>query len=203
MGEFRGLLVSLLLVALLLPGLASSRPDGVGREANDGCLCHTYADATKVVLSGLPEAYEGNTSYNLTLTVSGTVDPVENRSQGGFRMVISNGTLTFNTTLMQMMEGGLTHTEAGSNHRSWTVVWTSPEDNASRTTFTVHGNVVNGNLANTGDAWSTLEVVLPGVEHTGDLQPNDGLDGVDALDRALLVAGLLVLGALLWHSVRP
>lgn len=203
MGGWRRAVLMALTVALFLPSTATSLPSGVGKEANDGCMCHTFSESTVVTLSGLPEAYESNTTYNLTLTVSGKVDAVEGRPHGGFRLLATNGTVVFNTTLMQSLEGGVTHTEAGSGQRSWDLAWTSPEDNASRTTFTVHGNAVNGNQANTGDEWSTFETVLPGVEHVGDLALEEGIDGVTNTDRFLLVAGLVVLGALLWYSVRP
>ena len=86
---------------------------------------------------------------------------------------------------------------------TWTFTWTSPANNDSTTTFTVHGNAVNGNNAQTGDAWATLETVVPGVQYEGDLSPEEGIDGVSQTDRLVLVAGLLLILGLLWSVARP
>jgi len=41
------------------------------------------------------------------------------------------------------------------------------------------------------------------VAFKGPLEPNDGIDGVDASDKVLLAVGLAVLVGLLWVSARP
>lgn len=181
---------------------AVAAPSGLGAEANEGCLCHTPDSTTNVVLSGLPDAYEANTGYELVLTVMSSIEAEENASQGGFRLLISNGTLVVNDSSIQELDNGWTHTEAGSHQRSWALTWFSPDDNTSRTDFTVHGNAVNGNNAQTGDAWNTLEVVVPGVAFEGELNPSKGIDGLSTADTAVLSFVLLLLVALLWATGR-
>ena len=129
---------------------------------------------------------------------------LENASQGGFRLLVDEGELVLdNDSLVQALDGGWTHTTEGSTMRSWNLVWQAPAENDTAATFVVHGNAVNGNNAPTGDAWSTLEVVVPGVAYDGDLVPREGIDGVSQTDRLILAVGLLVLVGLLWSVGRP
>ena len=195
-------LMGVLALALLTSPLASSVPQGLGQEANEGCLCHTQESPVDVTLSGLPDAYEANTTYNLTLSVTSDVPSVEGASSGGFRLLVSNGTLSGDEQRVQELDGGWTQTSSGAQWRSWSLSWQSPADNTSRTEFLVHGNTVNGNNATTGDAWSTLEVVMPGVAYEGGLNPNEGINGLDSNDRILLVVALLVMVGLVWTSAR-
>ena len=199
----RTLIVAVLFLGLFTNQAVVASPNGLGAEANEGCLCHTAVDATQVQLSGLPEAYEANTTYALRLEVFSDVEAVDDRSQGGFRMLVSEGTITYDNDSVQRLDNGWTHTYNGSHQRIWTITWTSPMSNESTTTFTVHGNAVNGNNAQTGDAWATLETVVPGVLYEGDLSPEEGIDGVSQTDRIVLVAGLLLILGLLWAVARP
>lgn len=199
----RTLVVAVLLLALCSNQLAVASPNGLGSEANEGCLCHTPQSETKVGLSGLPDAYEANTTYSLTLEVISAIEAVDNRSQGGFRMLVTAGDVVYDNSTMQELDNGWTHTYNGSYQRTWAFDWTSPAANDSATTFTVHGNAVNGNNAQTGDAWSTMEIVLPGVMYEGDLLPDEGIDGVSQTDRLLLAVGLLLILGLLWSVARP
>ena len=199
----RTLIVAALFIGLLANQAVIASPNGLGAEANEGCLCHTAVDATQVQLSGLPEAYEASTTYDLTLEVISAVEAVDERSQGGFRLLVSEGTMTYDNASVQRLDNGWTHTYNGSYLRMWTFTWTSPANNDSTTTFTVHGNAVNGNNAQTGDAWSTLETVVPGVLYEGDLSLEEGIDGVSQTDRIVLVTGLLLILGLLWSVNRP
>lgn len=178
-------------------------PHGVGEEGNQGCQCHTEHPPLDVHLSGLPEAYGANTTYNLTLQLNSDLPIVENRSQGGFRMMATNGTLLFNGTEAQELDRGWTHREAGTYQRSWAFQWTSPLDNNSRTEFNIWANAVNGNQAPSGDEWSSLQVVVPGEGYQGDLSASDGIDGLSGTERLLLGAVLLAIAGLLWASIRP
>ena len=203
MRRAQAVLIGVLGLTLFASSLVSSTPYGIGEVANDGCLCHTMESPVDVTLAGLPDAYEANTTYNLTLSVTSSVPSVDGESKGGFRLLASNGTLSGDDQLVHAMEGGWTHTTNGSEWRTWSLTWQSPVDNSSRTEFIVHGNAVNGNNATSGDAWSTLEVVIPGVNYQGDLIPNEGINGLDSNDRILLVVALLVMVGLLWTSARP
>ena len=193
-----------LLLAMAMSNLAVASPNGLGAEANEGCLCHTPEEGTVVELAGLPDVFASNSTYQLTLTVASSVAAVENGSQGGFRLLVDEGTIDVgNSTTVQPRDGGWTQTTNGSNHRSWVFEWRTPEVNDTAATFVVHGNAVNGNNAPTGDAWTTLELVVPGEAYQGPLTPDEGIDGVSASDRVLLVIGLVLIGGLVWAVARP
>lgn len=198
----RGLGALTVLAALLFLPLVSSSPYGVGSEANEGCLCHTPMEETKLSLDGLPAEYEANTTYGMSLSISSPVDGEVNKSQGGFRITVSNGTLLFNDAEAQEMDGGWTHRENGTYQRSWDFTWTSPADNSSRTEFKIHGNAVNGNGEQTGDGWNSYSIVLPGVEYEGDLSKGASLDGLGTYDKVLLLIGLCALVGMLWSVGR-
>lgn len=196
------------LVVLLLTTTASTwaiaSPNGLGAEANEGCLCHTPDDSTLVQIEGLPETFASDTTYGLVLTISSSIEQAANGSQGGFRWVVDEGELSpMNNSTVQELDGGWTHTYEGSMLRSWNVQWTSPSDNTTAAQFVIHGNAVNGNNAPTGDAWSTLEIVVPGEAYEGDLTPDEGIDGVSQSDRMLLMVGLALILGLLWAVARP
>ena len=195
---------SVLLLALAMCNLVVASPNGLGSEANQGCQCHSPQERTVVELEGLPDAFASNSTYQLTLTVVSPIVAVENGSQGGFRLLIDEGTIDVgNSTTVQPRDGGWTQTTNGSNHRSWVFEWRTPEVNDTAATFVVHGNAVNGNNAPTGDGWTTLELVVPGEAYQGPLTPDEGIDGVSASDRALLVIGLVLIGGLVWAVARP
>jgi len=79
---------SMLLVLLFAPSI-SSLPAGVGEMGNEGCLCHEGAsEATIVLISGLPEEFESNTTYNLSLQIESSIEPRSDSHQGGFRFFV-------------------------------------------------------------------------------------------------------------------
>ena len=45
--------------------------------------------------------------------------------------------------------------------------------------------------------------MVPGVAYEGDLNPDEGIDGVSQTDRIVLVVGLVLILALLWSVARP
>jgi hypothetical protein len=193
-----------LFFVLAMSNWAVASPNGLGTEANEGCLCHAPEEGTVVELSGLPEAFASNTTYELTLTVVSPVVAMENRSQGGFRLLVDEGSVEVgNSTTVQQRDGGWTQTTNGSKFRSWAFEWRTPEVNDTAATFVVHGNAVNGNNGPTGDAWTTLEIVVPGEAYQGPLTPDEGIDGVSASDRVLLVVGLVLIAGLVWAVARP
>jgi len=198
----RGLGVFAMFVVLLLFPSVSSSPYGLGNEANEGCLCHSRMDATDVNLIGLPSKYEANTTYALTLVMSSSIEAEAGQSQGGFRIMVSNGTMLFNDTEAQEMDDGWTHLENGTYQRSWNFSWTSPEDNTSRSEFTVFGNAVNGNGEQTGDGWNEYSIILPGTEHKGDLGNVESFNGLGAFDKIILLVGLCALVGMLWSVGR-
>ena len=204
MARRRIVATGMLFLVLAMSNLVVASPNGLGSEANEGCLCHTPEEGTVVEMAGLPEAFASNSTYQLTLTVVSPIVAVENGSQGGFRLLVDEGTIDIgNSTTVQLRDGGWTHTTNGSHQRSWVFEWRTPEVNDTAATFVVHGNAVNGNNAPTGDAWTTLELVVPGEAYQGPLTPDEGIDGVSGSDRVLLVIGLILIGGLVWAVARP
>ena len=108
--------------------------------------------------------------------------------------MVDEGELSpINNSTVQELDGGWTHTYEGSMLRSWNVQWTSPSDNTTAAQFVIHGNAVNGNNAPTGDAWSTLEIVVPGEAYEGDLTPDEGIDGVSPVSYTHLTLPTILL----------
>lgn len=204
MAPRRCMAAAVMLLAMMASTWAVASPNGLGAEANEGCLCHTPDTSTSIEVAGLPESFVSNQTYNLTLIVTSSIDPVENRSQGGFRLLVDEGEIVLNNdSAVQELESGYTHTNEGSMLRTWNLVWQAPLENDTAATFTVHGNAVNGNNAATGDAWATVEVLVPGEAYEGDLTAEEGIDGVSQTDRLILVVGLVILVGLLWSVGRP
>lgn len=197
--------VVVVLVLALLSQVAVSAPSGIGKSANEGCLCHGDRDqSTTVWVEGLPESYESNTMYNFSITVeSETVAVNPNGSIGGFRMLVVGGSILFDESagLIQELDGGWTHTESGNKVRSWNFSLLSPEDNASYVDFMVYGNAVNGNQASSEDAWNSLSLRLPGVEYDGEIF-SDRADGFSPMDYTVGLVSMIALVGLLIITLR-
>jgi len=197
--------VVVVLVLALLSQFALSAPSGIGKSANEGCLCHGDKDSdTTVKIQGLPESYESNTTYNFSITVeSETVAANPNGSIGGFRMLVVGGIITFDETagLIQELDDGWTHTELGNTLRSWNLSLTTPEDNASYVDLTVYGNAVNGNQASSEDAWNSLSFRIPGVGYDGDLL-SEQTDEFNPMDYTVGVVSMIALVGLLIVTLR-
>ena len=164
------LLIIFCLVVIIPP--SDSFPNGVGKEASSGCLCHGgNSDLTYLEIEGLPEKFETSTSYNLSLNIFSEIEIAsENSSKGGFRINISHGVISFeNESYGSFVEDSWTHTEEGNKFRSWNFTWVSPEDNSSSVEFKIFGNAVNGNGDPYGDSWNYLDFKLGGVEYFDDL----------------------------------
>ena len=197
--------VVVVLVLALLSQVAVSAPSGIGKSANEGCLCHEDKDqSTTVRIEGLPESYESNTMYNFSIIVeSETVAANPNGSIGGFRMLVAGGSITFDESagLIQELDGGWTHTESGNRFRIWNLSFVSPEDNGSYVDFTVYGNAVNGNQASSQDAWNRLSLRLPGVDYDGEIL-SDQADGFSPMDYTVGLVSMIALIGLLIITLR-
>lgn len=122
---------------------------------------------------------------------------------GGFRLLITEGSISFdsNEGLIQEMDEGWTHTEAGNAVRTWNLTFTSPRDNSSFVDFTIYGNAVNGNQATTGDEWNAVTLRLPGVLYDGELL--EGMsDEFTPMDYSVGLVSLLALTYLLVTTLR-
>ena len=192
-------------VLALLAQVAVSAPSGIGSSANEGCLCHGESNSNTIVeVRGLPEYFESNTSYDFSIEVSSpTVLPNANGERGGFRMLVSGGSIDFNESegMIQQLDDGWTHTETGNKVRMWNFSFTSPESNASVVDFTIYGNAVNGNQASSGDEWNSLEIRLPGLQYDGELLGQQA-DEFNPLDYTVGVVSMIVLVGLLIITLR-
>ena len=193
------------IVLALLAQVAVSAPSGIGSAANEGCLCHGEKNTnTNVEFHGLPESFESNTSYNFSIVVtSQTIPQNTNGESGGFRLLVTGGSIFFNETegLIQVLDDGWTHTERGNTVRMWNFSLTSPEDNTSHIDLTVYGNAVNGNQASTGDEWNSLDLRLPGTQYEGELL-GEKTDEFNPLDYTVGIVSMLVLVGLLIITIR-
>lgn len=193
------------IVLALLAQVAVSAPSGIGSAANEGCLCHGEKNTnTNVELHGLPESFESNTSYNFSIVVtSQTIPQNTNGESGGFRLLVTGGSIFFNETegLIQVLDGGWTHTELGNTVRMWNLSLMSPEDNTSYVDLTVYGNAVNGNQASTGDEWNSLDLRLPGTQYEGEML-GEKTDEFNPLDYTVGIVSMLVLVGLLIITIR-
>ena len=162
----------MLLVVLLLPA-NMAYPNGIGKQADNGCLCHgeEKAKQTQAYIDGLPEKFEATVTYNLTLSMNSTIaDDGEN--QGGFTLWHSAGEVISGEGSKQM-EGRLTHTSSGNDQRVWNISWIAPNEDDIQVDFQIHVNAVDGNGESTGDAWSTLVTSISGKNFSGEIQQPD------------------------------
>ena len=189
--------LSLIFSLIVIIPPSDSFPNGVGKEASSGCLCHgSNSDSTNLYLDGLPEKFESNTSYYLNLKlISETEIASENSTKGGFRINVSHGEIVFeNSSHGDFIEDSWTHTEEGNKFRTWNFTWISPEDNSSSVEFKIFGNAVNGNGDPYGDSWNYLDFKLGGVEYFEDLSVKEKdyqIQTYEAIILAVVFIGLL------------
>jgi len=196
----------LLLILFSSLGFSSGQsfPIGVGELANDGCTCHGGAsNSTETSLIGLPVSFESNQTYEITLMIESSNEIQTNGSQGGFRLLVSDGTVEFeNLNQSQEYEDGWTHTIAGNTQRAWNFSWTAPDDNSSTVEFIVYGNAVNGNGNSMGDAWDSYGTVIPGSSFDGTLIQPDIDQTYSLIDYSIIIGGLLAILACLYIVVK-
>tara|TARA_B110001452_G_C15212631_1_gene420582 strand:- start:1065 stop:1799 length:735 start_codon:yes stop_codon:yes gene_type:complete len=187
-------------------GLSSSQsfPIGVGGSANDGCTCHGgSSNSTETSLIGLPVSFESNQTFEVTLVIESSIALQLNASQGGFRLLVSGGTVVFeNYNESQEVDDGWTHTSEGSTQRAWNFSWTAPEDNTSTVEFIAVGNAVNGNGNSMGDGWDSYGVTIPGSSFDGTLIQPDVDQTYSLLEFSIIIAGLLAILCCLYIVVK-
>lgn len=195
---------SMLLVLLFAPSI-SSIPSGVGDMANEGCLCHGgISDATTVVISGLPEKFESNTTYNLSLEIESSINASKDSHQGGFRFFTKGGGVVQfeNASEVQQLNDGWTHELAGTYQRQWNLTWTSPGNSTEPVKFSLVGNAVNGNEQSNGDGWSSYVVSLPHVDGPPVEDTVSEQTDISALDWTVFAAALAALAFFLIRVLR-
>jgi len=165
----------------------SARTNG-SSNVQSGCSCHSGSATEEVVvtLDGVPDNYTAGETLTLTITITfGQVTGSVNH--GGFNLVVSAGTLAPFDNTSQLMDEELTHTEFGSDQRTWQVNWTAPAYITTNITFTAHGMAANGdNSASSDDKWNKVVATIAkdtdgdGVTDKSDAFPNDSNETVDS-----------------------
>ena len=160
----RRLLVAAALVSMLLlvPAIQGYDNGIYNRSSGCGGGCHSQTGSTPatVSISGLPNSYDVNKLYQVTVSVSGGVQG----SSGGFSLEVDKGVLSTGMGLMLVkvnnQGSSATHTITGSSYRSWSFEWTAPAAGSGTVTFEVAGMTTNGNGQNSGDRWATNAVSI-------------------------------------------
>jgi len=173
LGRKAAILVTFAMLALIAVPTMTSIPSGIDSQGDGGCTCHgDSSSTTTIVVEGLPENFTAGQTYDFTLTVvndgmtlwqDGDAEAGWNGKSGGFRVIVSEGTVTGDSTLTQELKGGLTHTAAGNMMRSWNLTWNAPGDDSKVVEFTLLGNAVNGGDSSNGDQWNSISTSIPGI----------------------------------------
>jgi hypothetical protein len=194
----------LLLFSTLGFSSSQSYPSGVGEIANDGCTCHGVAsNLSEISIIGLPVSFESNQTFDLVLLLESSIEVQTDVSQGGFRLLVSDGTIEFEDLNQSIeLDDGWTHTEEGNAHRAWNLSWTAPQDNSTSVEFIVYGNAVNGNENPMGDAWDSYGVTLPGSSFDGTLLQPDIDQTYSVSDYSIIIGGLLAILTCLYIVVK-
>ena len=202
----RVLILALACIFLLSPlNTVDSFPNGVGDVGNEGCLCHGASNSnTEISLLGLPEKFASATNYSLQLVLSNEQISQDNQSaQGGFRIILNQGTLYFNESEGAMMGDGWTHQESSNQQRSWNFSWLSPNDNTTMAKFLIYGNAVNGNGQQTGDHWNSAELYIPGEQNFDPIPTETKVEHeLEIFDRTMLISGLVALLYICYRIIR-
>jgi hypothetical protein len=159
-------------------GFSAGPPAGrTGAPGEATCVqCHAGTlnnGPGRVTISGVPETYEPNQEFTLTIRV---VHP--DRQRWGFQITALDDANNPAGTLLpvdrnrtKVVEGTgnlrervyVEHTKSGTfsgqaQGAEWEVKWTAPAADAGRVTFYAAGNAANGNNASSGDSIYTTAV---------------------------------------------
>ncbi len=183
---------------------SQSYPMGIGESADGGCLCHGSAsNTTEISLIGVPTLFESNQTFNLTLEINSSIDVHSENAQGGFRLLVSAGTIEFeNETQVQNLDAGWTHTSEGNTHRWWNFTWTAPEDNTSAVEIIAHGNAVNGNQNQFDDAWNSYGITIPGSSFEGTIIQLNLNQSYSLIDYSIIIGGIIAILGFLYFAIK-
>ena len=195
----RKLLVLLVLLACI--GQTQARTDGIGKDGNDGCICHRASDDTTIIsLEGLPEVYNSSQQYELVLTIESPVE--ENDVKGGFRILISQGNMTGE---VEELDDGYTHNNSLNKQRVWNITWIAPLEDDKLATFVIHGNAVNGNGNPLGDKWNSISMAIPGPNYTGEVKAPELKNSdyeISGVQMAVGVIGIIAVVTLAYFAIK-
>lgn len=147
-----GTICLLMLMVFCLPQ-SSAYPTGITGSAVDyGCSCHgegTAADDVQVTWY-VEGDWSVGSSLNITLSATSDVPG----SMGGLNVQVNHGTLVAIDDSTQVIDGELTHTEAGTSERSWTFAW-EPSTSSADLKLEAYVNTVDGDgNADADDHWA-------------------------------------------------
>lgn len=177
----RNTLKAAIVVAMIVTvayGFSSGPPAGrTGAPGEGTCVqCHLgtlNSGPGRVTISGVPETYEPNQEFTLTVHVEHP-----DRQRWGFQITALDdanrpaGTLsTVDRSITKRVAGTgslagrtyIEHTSDGTfdgraQGAEWMVTWTAPAEDAGRVTFYAAGNAANGDNASSGDSIYTTAV---------------------------------------------
>lgn len=193
----------LLVVAASLASVADANFNAAtgfsGRQGFTCTSCHNvpdmgplgddeiYDEPAKVLVTGLPEAWDHGESYRVDIVVEGGPPEISTGPipSGGFEIETDRGTFTIpkdmehNARVYAEDGTGVTYTQAGAMIRFWAVTWNAPEldESPEEATFWVAGMAANGNhvvATNTsdqgelGDSVDNVTITVPPSQETLD-----------------------------------
>ena len=147
--------VAVLFLLLLLPlGQVNANSGGKFNSSN-GCGCHGGKGGVTAQLTGVPTAYEAQTTYTLTMGMSTTP------SIAGFNLDVNRGTLNNGDANTQVSSNGRQATHGYSpGTTSWTVDWTAPASGSGSVLFKLAVLSGNGNGGTSGDDHNTYSISI-------------------------------------------
>ena len=147
--------VAVLFLLLLLPlGQVNANSGGKFNSSN-GCGCHGGKGGVTAQLTGVPTAYEAQTTYTLTMGMSTTP------SIAGFNLDVNRGSLSNGDANTQVSSNGRQATHGYSpGTTSWTVDWTAPASGSGSVLFKLAVLSGNGNGGTSGDDHNTYSISI-------------------------------------------
>ncbi len=189
---FAGVLLALgfVLYPILAVSFSFGAPAGFnGAPASNGICtaCHSSFElnsGTGSVSIDAPELFVPGETLTFTVTVVNTTPPLPDGvgSRQGFQVSAQLpdgthvGTLLADDVVTKYADGDtryVTHTTAGNQVATWTVMWTAPEEAPDEVTFYVAGNAGNGGDGSNGDYIYTdaVTVTRMTVANEGEAAP--------------------------------
>lgn len=125
--------------------------------------CHQGGPGQAAVsIEGLPASYKPGGTYDIKVTVSSQTKSLGN-VQGGFALQASEGEIVVTDKKhTQVVDGFLTHTQEGSEARSWSFKWKAPKK-GGEASLLVMAMAANGDFSPVGDdVGSSMATSAPG-----------------------------------------
>ncbi|MDI6800750.1 MAG: hypothetical protein QMD01_01640 [Thermodesulfovibrionales bacterium] len=142
-----------LVLGLTLLGMSAGYANNNSAPNFECYKCHQQmgAQSTQIVLKGLPKIYEPGKVYKLELSVVSSLKSI-GEVQGGFAAETTGGELIVSdNTNTQLSDMILTHTQEGSNLRTWKFSWKAPLQKVN-VELKVMAVAANGDFGAAGDS---------------------------------------------------